>query len=169
MSGRSARARRRAGDGGQLLVSTAMIPPPAAEPPRPAPETIRTVIDAVGALETMGDAAFEKLLAGYAEVVAAKGATVAYAWLAFNLDRHAGPGAVRAIAAAGVLRAHAATVPDPAKAARVEWLRWAIEKMAVRYATAYVDLSRSLAPESRVVRRRGALDRLAAALAREAS
>ena len=94
-----------------MLVSTALIPPAATEPPPPPlprPETIRGVVDAVGALESMGDAAFEKLLAGYRDVEAAKGTTFAYTWMMFTLERHTGLTATRAMAAAGVLGVHRA-------------------------------------------------------------
>jgi hypothetical protein len=165
VSGRSARARRRPPtEGGQQTISTASLPerPAEAPPPPPTAETVRTVIDAVGALERMGDTAFDNLLTGYSEVVAAKGPTVAYAWLAYNLERHAGPTAIRAIAAAGVLRAHAATVPDPARGERVAWLRWAVNEMAMRYGAVFNDGGAVRA------RRGSALYRLTAALAREA-
>lgn len=169
MSGRKAREAR------QHATPTAAVPPPATEPPPPppAPETISTVINAVGALEKMGDAAFEKLLAGYGPVASAKGETFAYAWLAWNLERHAGPGAVRAIAAAGVLHAHRSREADAwaaaGKALRVEWLNWAIGQMTGRLVAACTGPSHVPHYTSGAMRRTLALRRLVDALAREAS
>lgn len=159
----SRRNRRATGERGPATTDT--LPPPPVKP-----ETIRTVIDAVGALESMGDAAFEKLLEGYRDVEAAKGGTFAYAWLVYNLDHHAGPTAQRAIAAAGVLAVHRARQVEAEasaeKLARVEWLRWAAGRMADRLmASCVVRPGRG----RQAARRERAFDRLLDALAREAS
>lgn len=181
MSGRNARRDRReqrqaeAAARGHLLVPAAMIPPPANEPPPSprAPETIRTVIDAVGTLESMGDASFEKLLAGYRDVEAAKGATFAFAWMSYELLYHVGPGATRAIAAAGVLAVHRVREADAKaaaeKAVRVEWLRWAVGQMTARMLAALDQPPAAPGFAQRSTRRYQAMKRLVDALAREAS